>query len=552
MMKRFNNFVKLLLVFVLSAVCILSGTACAPKGTDLSGLDPDIAIGAETVDNSPNTIEISIYNAGYGVEWLNRCAKEFMKRNSNYKIKARVLGNNSISNQLKAGASNNSVDLFIIGGNINSLISQGSKVVAGYDVALASLDDVYESTVAGESITVEQKMYESVRKGLKCEVEIGDNVEEHYYSMPWGTGYSGIMYNKALFEDAGLYTEPRTTDELIEYCEVLKDDGTVPFICSAADDYFEYVSMVWWAQYEGQKGIDNFFAGKIHDNADPDATTSIEIFKQEGLREMFKVYEDMLHPDKGYLFEFSESTNYTRAQKFFLTGQKTYGAMIPNGTWLENEMANTTTNATIDDIRPMRTPIMSALSDKMSYWDEEKNFTEMTKNASFNTKRAEYDAKLRALVDYVDGVAAKPAWASNSDVAIMTEARAYMAGGSGATMSIPVYATATTATKEFLKFMATDTAIEIYLEATRGSILPFEYDVTEWSKYDTFIGEDAYPMYYLSSLRYDRGLKDYNFTITFGSIENRSSIKTADQVIQDGYNAYKNIMGKMLQDSGLL
>ena len=117
--------------------------------------------------------------------------------------------------------------------------------------------------------------------------------------------------------------------------------------------------------------------------------------------------------------------------------------------------------------------------------------------------------------------------------------------------------------------MATDTAIEIYLEATRGSILPFDYDVTEWSKYDTLsefakqkfvimdksvgvIGEDAYPMYYLSDLRYDRGLKDFNFTITFGSIENRSSIKTADQVIQDGYNAYKNIMGKMLQDSGLL
>ena len=569
MMKRFNNFVKLLLVFVLSAVCILSGTACAPKGTDLSGLDPDIAIGAETVDNSPNTIEISIYNAGYGVEWLNRCAKEFMKLNSNYKIKARVLGNNSVTNQLKAGASNNSVDLFIIGGNLNSLISQGSKVVAGYDVALASLDDVYSSTVAGESVTVESKMYDSVCQTLKCEVEIGENVEEHYYSMPWGTGYSGIMYNKALFEDAGLYTEPRTTDELIEYCEVLKDDGTVPFICSAADDYFEYVSMVWWAQYEGQKGIDNFYAGKIHDTADPDANTSIEIFKQEGLREMFKVYEDLLHPDKGYLFEFSETYNYTRAQKFFLTGQKAYGAMIPNGTWLENEMANTTTTATIDNIRPMRTPIMSALSDKMSYWGEEKNFTEMTKDASFSTKRAEYDAKLRALVDYVDGVAAKPAWATDNDVKIMTEARAYMAGGAGATMSIPVYATATTAAKEFLKFMATDTAIEIYLEATRGSILPFDYDVTGWSKYDTLSefakqkfaimdksvsvkGEDSYPMYYISALRYDRGLKDYNFTITFGSIENRSSIKTADQCIEDAYNAYKNIMGKMLQDSGLL
>ena len=136
-------------------------------------------------------------------------------------------------------------------------------------------------------------------------------------------------------------------------------------------------------------------------------------------------------------------------------------------------------------------------------------------------------------------------------------------------MSIPVYATATTAAKEFLKFMATDTAIEIYLEATRGSILPFDYDVTGWSKYDTLSefakqkfaimdksvsvkDEDSYPMYYISALRYDRGLKDYNFTITFGSIENRSSIKTADQCIEDAYNAYKNIMGKMLQDSGLL
>ncbi|MBQ8294972.1 MAG: extracellular solute-binding protein [Clostridia bacterium] len=563
---------KKLLALALCATSAVSLFACGGGSGGNGGgnkIDGDLDLQGGTADNSASTIEVNIYNAGYGVEWFNACAKAFMAKNPQYAIKAQSLSDStSPSNMIKSGPKNCTVDLFILGGTLNGLVSAGSKALAGYDVALESLDDVYNATVPGENRTVLDKMYDFSSKMYLVDVEIGGKAEQHYYGMPWGYGFSGLMYNVALFAEAGLTHEPRTTDELLRYCVALKEKGITPFIYSAADDYFEYCADVWWAQYEGQKGLDNFYNGKINDNADPDENTSIEIFRQEGLYEMFKVFEDMLHPDKDYVYEFVESLSYTEAQAYFLSGDKQYGAMQPNGVWLENEMQNSSASGAISvkDIRPMKTPVLSALSDKMSYWDKSVNFTEASKTMTAEERKV-YDDKLCALIDYVDGVAEKPDWATEADVKQMQESRAYQASGVGSTMSIPVYATAKEGAKEFLKFMATDEAQELFLANTAGNSLPYDYDITKWSGYANMsefakrkfeiletsvgvIGEDYYPTYYIGGMRYDQGLKNYNFCITFGA--RNAGLKTAQEVVDSAYNYYKSFMKKLLQDSGLL
>lgn len=569
-MKKFKKMSAKFLAFALCVTSVFSLVACGGGGNGGGNkIDGDIDLQGGKADNSPSTIEVVIYNAGYGVDWFNACAKAFMAKNPQYSVKAQSLSEaTSIGNMIKSGPNNCTVDLFI-SSSVRGLVSAGSKALAGYDVVIESLDDVYNSTIPGENRTVLDKMYDFASEMHYMEVEVGGEIEEHYYSMPWGHGYSGLMYNTKLFEEAGLTKEPRTTDELLRYCETLKAAGITPFIYSAADDYFEYCADVWWAQYEGQKGLNNFYNGKINDNAEPDENTSIEIFKQEGLYEMFKIFEDMLHPSKNYVYEFVESLSYTEAQAYFLSGDKQYGAMQPNGVWLENEMKNSSASSSIgiDDILPMKTPIISALSDKMSYWNKSVNYTEACKTMTAEERRA-YDDKLCALVDYVDGVTSvKPEWATDADVKQMRESRAYICGGTGSAMAIPVYATAKEGAKEFLKFMATDEAQDLFLSNTCGNSLPYDYDITKWSGYAQMsdfakrkfeildnavavIGEDYFPTYYVGGLRYDNGLKNYNFCITFGA--RNSALKTAEEVVNSGYNYYKSFMKKLLQDSGLL
>jgi ABC-type glycerol-3-phosphate transport system substrate-binding protein len=215
----------------------------------------------------------------------------------------------------------------------------------------------------------------------------------------------------------------------------------------------------------------------------------------------------------------------------------------------------------------MKTPIISALSDKMSYWAEDKNFTEASKTMSKATRQA-YDAKLRALVDYADGVASRPAWATDEDVALIVKSRAYESSGVGSSMCIPTYATAKTAAKEFLKFLTTQQASEIYIQQTNGSAFPWVSDIKSSPSYNglsafakrkfeilekatAVIDESAFPSFYTGGLRYDTGLKNSNFCITFGSLN--STRLNADEVITNAFNYYtEQRMGQLLQNSGLL
>ena len=574
-MKTLKRFSIKLLALLLCIISSLSLFACTNKGDNTGGGEKPAGDGndlgnldlkGDSASNDANTLEIQIYNAGYGVKWLVDCATEFMAQNPDIKIVADNLDESiSVSNLLAAGPKNTTADLFIVGGDVNGIVAKGSQVLSGYDCVLEPIDDVYTATVEGSTLL--QKMDESVSSAYLREVTLGGNLEEHYFAVPWTSGFGGIFYSQTLFTQAGLTGEPRTTDELQEYCVALKSNGTYPFIYSATDDYFQYCSWTWWAQYEGQEGLDNFYNGKTSATARPSASQSRNIFNQEGLREMFKVYEELLDPSKDWVYPYVESLAYTEAQAYYLLEQGAYGAMMPNGTWLENEMINSSANQSIGSILPMKTPVISALSDKMSYWAEDKNFTEASKTMSKATRQA-YDAKLRALVDYADGVASRPAWATDEDVALIVKSRAYEQAGVGSAMCIPIYATAKDAAKKFLKFLTTNKAMELYLAGTNGSAFPWSFDIKNWSGYNslsafakrkfeimenivTIKTESAFPTYYIGGLRYDTGLKNSNFVITFGA--RNSERYNADQVITNAFNYYtEQRMGQLLQNSGLL
>ena len=126
------------------------------------------------------------------------------------------------------------------------------------------------------------------------------------------------------------------------------------------------------------------------------------------------------------------------------------------GDWLENEMKNQKGNG--DVLKYMKTPILSGIIEK--------------------TPSIENDDVLREVVSYVDGeITEKPAGVTDEDVAYIREARKIEGLGTHQAAYIPAYSSSKAIVKEFLKYLATDEAIKICLDATGGSSVPLKYDI---------------------------------------------------------------------------
>ena len=507
---------------------------------------------AGKVDNSDKTVEVLIYNAGYGIDWFNKIADDFKAVTDYDVVTKEVASNDNFESILRAGGSNTTTDLFIVCDAFGRYIDFGSKMVSGYEYCLEPLDDVYNHTPECESKTIGEKMWKDYRDSYLFDVEIGGKQEQHYYVAPWASGFSGLMYNKKVYADAGLSGTPRTTAELLEYADKVKESGKYAFYHSSESGYWEYLFNTWWGQYETLKGVSNFYNAKISDSAIPDAVSSMGIFDQKGILTSLEAVAACLDPSKGYAESTVEALDYATVQARFLNGN---GAMMPCGDWLENEMKKISKVDT-SNIMPMRTPVISAIADKLSF------------AADSETVR---ETNLRALVDYADG-GAKPTYAEEStvdaDAAIVSAARkvTYTIGNSHQAV-IPVYATAKEGAKEFLKFMYSDKNLAEYMKRTSGSMLPFNIDyknVDGYSEFSDFAKEKldimnssdwmlfapgVYPTSYTGNLNPVHRSSPYE--ICLGS-RDANSRTTPASLVAGTKTYYSSRLGKLLQDSGLL
>jgi len=123
-----------------------------------------------------------------------------------------------------------------------------------------------------------------------------------------------IHYNKAIFDQYNLEV-PKTLDELIEVCRVLKENGVIPIVCSA---------LAGWPACMMVEG----FAYTI----DPEITKKImngeAKFSDEPYVEAAKAIKKLL--DAGAFYENTPLCDEAEAQALFYSGK---AAMWPNGSW---------------------------------------------------------------------------------------------------------------------------------------------------------------------------------------------------------------------------
>lgn len=398
--------------------------------------------------NTATDVEVIYWETGYGRAWLDNIIKAFNDSQDKYHATLVSSAENRTGEVSRGDATG---DLYI--GSANTCNA--------YKEYLYPLDDFLATKVDGENgLTVAEKMGSFI--------ENNKHPDGHVYAIS-GTfgGLNALMYNvdKMKDPDGKPYKLPNTTDELVDLCLTLYSDGTTPF-CHYAD-YWYYVYEAWIAQYEGEDAFYDIWNCVYTDENGVKHPNDVRaVTESEGRYQAYKVLEDLLSP-KGYTYTNCNSFNHTTAQTYFLAG---YAAMQPNGSWIENEMGGGDAAA---NILPMRTPVISALADKLGIRS---------------------DKHLSLIVDFVDGTQL-----SESDLAVVNSysaevieevrtARSMYYGGHPGHTLIPNYSNCIDGAIELLKFMYSDEGIKIACDTVGcPASLKFSGDVqlddSNWSEF---------------------------------------------------------------------
>ena len=381
------------------------------------------------------TLEVEVYNAGYGVEWLEKLAEEFEKDNPDYDVVVSATRNFDMAESiLKAGPKNNTADIMIYQyPYYMSLVSQ--KLSDGGDI-LADLTDVYESVADGETKSVKERISSSLENIYNY------NGTGRYYAFPTLNDTNGLTYNAEMFEKNG-WDIPVTTDELIELADNIRDNGNGVKPFAWVPGYWEYCTSVWWAQYEGIENYEKFYRPDYSVNPlDKDSG-----YSQEGREMSLTVLQDLIEPSNKYSLDGCLSLEFTEIQAAFVKQDK--AAMMPNGGWLIHEMQDQSYG---EKLAMMKVPVISALGNKLGISEE----------------------TLRELIQFIDagGTGTAPSFTSakgftNEEVISAVREARYLNSSSIAYTNValvPAYSDAIDIAKKFLLYTTTKEAMQITFE----------------------------------------------------------------------------------------
>ena len=336
-------------------------------------------------------------------------------------------------------------------------------------------DVVYHSKVPGEDITV----YDKLRDDWKAQTayySVGENsfsgnVPYKTYDFLWGSGMMGIVYNEELYKSFGYDVPPRTSEELIEVSNKIKEGNDkykegYTYMYSAGGDYMGYLYQIWWGQYEGIDNIYNYYQG-IGFDGENYVEKSSDIFKQVGRKEAMNELIKLSMKENGLRYARGAATDFKAAQKFYFQGK---GVFMCNGDWLAEENKEDLA-ASPYHFKMMKTPIISSIRQKTPSIPDDATLRKVV--------QAIDDGKTFGMAN-IDGV-------TEADYQTIMDARGVtLSLGAGFHSCIPSYAAGKDVAVDFLRFMATDKAQEIYAKATGGATLPFKYKMSDKAIFNDF------------------------------------------------------------------
>ncbi len=439
---------KKITAFFLVTVMTLSLAACGGKDKD-DKKKPN--------HNGGKEVEISYWNSGMGTGFLEELCKVFNEKQSDWYVYFNATASSGAVTATYPLPDVDTIDLYMSGE-----ISDLSKK--------ATLDDVLDSTADGDTKSIREKFDAS---HLESEVA----ADGHYYSLTWGGGALAIVYNKTLFDKAGITETPRTTDELTVACDKLFENGITPLTHFVDDNgsYWDYIQEVWHAQYDGYDYYRNSFYG-CKDEAGKSPSKDV-LTKKDGRYQVLKAMEQFITPE--YVLPGSNSQDHITMQTKFLNEE--IGMMV-NGSWLSNEMEGT---GNVGDFGVMKTPVISSITDKLTTVKSDTLLRKLVSAIDAVADGKENISKYQSGDGYV--VDGKQISAADWDT--VKAARGMVAVNyPQQTLFIPSYSDAVDGAKEFLKFFYSDEGYKIFMDNLHYT-LPMELsegeiDRSDWNGFE--------------------------------------------------------------------
>ena len=457
-MKNMKRIVALVLALMLSTSCFAGCGGGKPQGS-----------GDPTKD-----IEIAYWNAGLGDQWLKDVIAAFNAKHPEYYVYYTASASAATINSTLE-LDNNTVDLYF-----TSERADTSDFVV--------LDDVLNATAEGDSKPLIEKFNTNYLKNAQA-------ADGHYYQLTYGGGVVGIIYNKALFDKAGITELPRTTNELAIVCDKLFSAGISPICHFAPEGYYGYLSDALIYQYDREGYTETFYSCTDANGVSP----SKDVFTtKDGRYHVLKAFEKILTTD--YVMEGSNSIDHVTAQTMFLNDS---AAMMVNGSWIANEMASV--EGSMENFAMMRTPVLSAITDKLTTVKSDAQLRKVI------TAIDNVHDGVKQISDYqsgegynVDGIAV-----SREDWDYIQTARFTVASNfSGENACIPSYSENVEGAKAFLSFLYSDEGYRVYAKALKNpmpmTLSQGELDTSDWnafqiSQVDLMEEAVAMPCYYVAS-----------------------------------------------------
>lgn len=431
-MKKMRRIFALVLTMVM---CVSLLAACGDKTPEGSG-------------DAKKDIEIAYWNAGLGDQWLKDVIAAFNAKYPEYHAYYTASASAATINSTLE-LPTNTVDLYFTTERMNL-------------TDFESLDDILNATAPGDSKPLIEKFNEDYLKNSQA-------ADGHYYQITYGGGIIGLIYNKALFQQAGITELPRTTNELAIVCDKLYSAGITPFCHFSPEGYYQYFSDALIYQYDREAYTEGFYSCTDANGVSP----SKEVFtNKDGRYQVLKAYEKIITTD--YVMEGSNSIDHVTAQTMFLNDS---AAMMINGSWIANEMASV--EGSMDNFEMLRTPVLSAITDKLTTVKSDGQLRQVI-TAIDNVQDG-----VKQLSDYqsgegynVDGIEV-----SKEDWDYIYTARFTMpANYSGESAIIPTYSENIEGAKAFLTFLYSDEGYRIYAKVLKN---PMPMSLSDGSQLDT-------------------------------------------------------------------
>lgn len=313
-------------------------SACATGGG--GGKPESSGGGEEKTDDNPfgvkksDPVEAVIFDGGYGTDYGTEHVKLYNTWAGGEVAKMTVT--TKIATELQPRfAGGNPPELF---DNSGADAMPSAKLVS--EKQLADLSELLDApTVDDPSMKIRDLLMSGTEQAGSFDGKM--HLLNYVFSM-WG-----FWYSSKTFEENG-WTVPKTWDEFMALCEKIKSSGKMaPFIHTGVHTQYMLAIMTGMATKHGGDEI-----RKNLDNLAPDA------WKNDSMLAVAKAVKQLGEGD--FIFKGSEGLDHTTSQTEWLLGK---AAIIPCGSWLENEMKGKVPDGF--DMKVMPTP--SLTGDKMPY-----------------------------------------------------------------------------------------------------------------------------------------------------------------------------------------